>query len=135
MAFSDNPEAFLNGFSPLSTILKNLQLRVPSFWPRFHLSVADSLDHRKAEVIELSVSMTDSMHSIQTAILQCMEVTLSEIKKGNSRELDTEQWDVETALQKSFDVAVKRQLDPVWHRVSWRTKQMVNDLTVLRKML
>ncbi|KAI5804884.1 hypothetical protein EDC01DRAFT_641175 [Geopyxis carbonaria] len=133
--FSDNPEAFSSGFSPLSTMLKNLHLRTPSLWPRFHLSVAESLDDKKAEVIELSVSMTASMHSIQNAILQAIEVTLSEIKKGNSRELDMEDWDVESALHKSFDVLIKRQLDPMWHRVSWRTKQLVGDLTTLRKML
>jgi hypothetical protein len=30
---------------------------------------------------------------------------------------------------------VRRQLEPNWHRVSWKTRQIVNDLTVLRGLL
>jgi DNA excision repair protein ERCC-4 len=116
-------------------MMKNLHLRTPSLWPRFHLSVAESLESKTAEVIELNVAMTESMQQIQTAILQCIETSLSEIKKGNSRELDMEEWDVESALHKQFDVVVRRQLDPVWHRVSWKTRQLVGDLTQLREML
>jgi DNA excision repair protein ERCC-4 len=46
-----------------------------------------------------------------------------------------EDWNLDSALTKNFDVIVRRQLDPDWHRVSWKTKQIVNDLTVLRGML
>jgi len=81
------------------------------------------------------VAMSDAMQQVQTAILQCIEASLSEIKKGNSKELDMENWDVESALHKSFDVIVRRQLDPVWHRVSAKTRQVVGDLKELREML
>ncbi len=33
-AFSDNPEGFTVGFSPLATMMRNLFLRKSSFWPR-----------------------------------------------------------------------------------------------------
>lgn len=134
-AFSDCPEPFTTGFAPLATMMKNLHLRTPSLWPRFHVSVADSLETKQPEVIEINVVMTEAMQQIQTAILQCMETSLSEIKKGNSRELDMEDWNVESALHKNFDVIVRRQLDPVWHRVSWKTRQIVGDLKELREML
>ncbi len=78
--------------------------------------------------------MTDSMRDIQSAVLECVEVSISELKKANSG-LEMDNWNVDTALHKSFDVIIRRQLDPVWHRVSWRTKQIVNDLTVLRQIL
>ncbi|KAI9777587.1 MAG: hypothetical protein M1816_004631 [Peltula sp. TS41687] len=134
-AFSDNPEPFMTGFAPLATMMRNLFLRKASLWPRFHISVAKSLEGRKkAEVIELEVPMTDSMKDIQNAILECVEVSISELKKANSG-LEMDDWNVDSALHKSFDVIVKRQLDPMWHRVSWRTKQIVNDLTVLRQIL
>ncbi|KAL6361464.1 hypothetical protein LRP88_04932 [Fusarium phalaenopsidis] len=108
-AFSDNPDPFTTGFSPLATMMRNLFLRKASLWPRFHVTVAQSLEgKKKAEVIELEVPMTDSMREIQNAIMECVE---------------------------NFDVMVRRQLDPNWHRVSWKTKQIVNDLTVLRTML
>ncbi len=134
-ALSDNPEPFMSGFSPLAATLRNLFLRKASLWPRFHVTVAKSLEGRKrAEVIELEVPMTDSMRDIQSAVLECVEVSISELKKANSG-LEMDNWNVDTALHKSFDVIIRRQLDPVWHRVSWRTKQIVNDLTVLRQIL
>jgi DNA excision repair protein ERCC-4 len=134
-AFSDNPEPFTTGFSPLSTMMRNLFLRNVSIWPRFQVSVAQSLEgKKKAEVIELEVPMSDSMRDIQNAILDCVEVSIGELKKANTG-LEMEDWNVDSALHKQFDLVVRRQLDPVWHRVSWKTKQIVNDLTVLRGML
>ncbi|KAI9887918.1 MAG: hypothetical protein M1823_000307 [Watsoniomyces obsoletus] len=134
-AFSDNPEPFMSGFSPLATMVRNLFLRKTSLWPRFHVTVAKSLEGRKkAEVIELEVPMTDGMKEIQNAVLECVEVSIGELKKANTG-LEMDDWNVDSALHKNFDVIVRRQLDPVWHRVSWRTKQIVNDLTVLRQIL
>lgn len=134
-AFSDSPEPFTTGFAPLSTMLRNLFLRNVSLWPRFQVTVAQSLEGRKkAEVIELEVQMSDSMREIQNAIMECVEVSIGELKKSNSG-LEMDDWNVDSALHKQFDLVVRRQLDPVWHRVSWKTKQIVNDLTVLRGML
>lgn len=134
-AFSDNPDPFTTGFSPLATMMRNLFLRKASLWPRFHVTVAQSLEgKKKAEVIELEVPMTDSMKEIQNAIMECVEVSIHELKKGNSG-LEMDDWNLDSALLKNFDVMVRRQLDPNWHRVSWKTKQIVNDLTVLRTLL
>ncbi|KAH0538214.1 hypothetical protein FGG08_005183 [Glutinoglossum americanum] len=134
-AFSDNPEPFTTGFSPLATMMRNLFLRKPSLWPRFHLTVAQSLEgQRKAEVIELEIPMTDAMRDIQNAVLECVEVSMKELKRANTG-LEMDDWNMDSALHKSFDVIVRRQLDPVWHRVSWKTKQIVNDLTILRGIL
>jgi len=134
-AFSDNPEPFATGFAPLSTMMRNLFLRNVSLWPRFQVVVAQALEgKKKAEVIELEVSMSDSMRDIQNAIMECVEVSIGELKNSNSG-LEMEDWNVDSALFKQFDMVVRRQLDPVWHRVSWKTKQIVNDLTVLRGML
>ena len=136
-AFSDAPEAFASGFAPLSTMLKNLHLRVPALWPRFHVDVAASLEpeNQRAEVVELAVGLSDSMAHIQLAINTCIEASLSEIKKGNAKEVDMGEWTLEAALHRSFDVIVRRQLDPVWHRVSAKTRQLVGDLKELREML
>lgn len=134
-AFSDNPDPFTIGFSPLATMMRNMFLRKASLWPRFHVTVASSLEgKKKAEVIELEVPMTDAMKEIQTAIMECVEVSIHELKKGNTG-LEMDDWNLDSALLKNFDIMVRRQLDPNWHRVSWKTKQIVNDLTVLRGML
>ena len=134
-AFSDNPEPFISGFAPLSTMMRNLFLRKSSLWPRFHVTIAKSLEgKKKAEVIELEVPMTDSMRDIQNAVLECVEVSISELRKaGTGIELDD--WTLDSALHKSFDLIIRRRLDPEWHRVSFRTRQIVNDLGVLRSIL
>ncbi|KAK4236328.1 hypothetical protein C8A03DRAFT_35772 [Achaetomium macrosporum] len=134
-AFSDNPDPFTVGFSPLASMMRNLFLRKASLWPRFHVHVAEALEgKKKAEVIELEVPMTEAMREIQNAVLECVEVSIHELKKGNTG-LEMDDWNLDSALLKNFDVMVRRQLEPNWHRVSWKTKQIVNDLTVLRGML
>lgn len=134
-AFSDSPETFTSGFAPLSTMMRNLFLRKSALWPRFHVTVAKSLEGRKkAEVIELEVPMTDSMKDIQNAVLDCIEISISELRKAGTG-IDLDDWTLDSALHKSFDVIIRRQLEPMWHRVSYRTRQIVNDLTVLRSIL
>lgn len=99
------------------------------------MAVAESLEgHRKAEVIELEVPMSDKMREIQNAVLECVETSISELKKSNTG-LDMADWTLDSALHRSFDVAIRRQLDSIWHRVSFRTRQIVSDLTDLRQIL
>lgn len=134
-AFSDHPEPFTGGFQPLTTIMRNLFLRRPILYPRFHVTVAKSLEgKRKAEVVELEVPMSDSMREIQNAILECVEVSIQELKKANPG-LEMDDWNLDSALHRSFDTIIRRQLDPVWHRTSFRTKQIVRDLSLLRTIL
>jgi DNA excision repair protein ERCC-4 len=134
-AFSDNPEGFTVGFNPLATMMRNLFMRKASFWPRYHTTVQSSLQgKKKAEVIELEVPMTDAMRDIQTAIMDCVQASISELKKGNPG-VNMADWNIDSAIHRNFDMIVRRQLDQVWHRVSWKTKQIVNDLTVLRGLM
>ncbi|KAF2635044.1 DNA repair endonuclease XPF [Massarina eburnea CBS 473.64] len=134
-AFSDSPEPFTTGFAPLAHMMKNLFLSKPALYPRYHVSVAKSLEGRKkAEVIELEVPMTDSMRTIQNAVLECVEVSISELRKSNSG-VEMEDWTLDSALHKNFDVIIRRQLDPVWHRTTFKTRQVVRDLTLLRTIL
>jgi len=134
-AFSDAPEPLTTAYAPLASLMRNLFLRKPSLWPRFHVSIAQSLEgKRKADVIELEVPMSEMMQAIQNAVLECVEVSISELKKANTG-LEMDDWTLDSALHQNFDAIVRRQLDPVWHRVSWRTKQIANDLTVLRSIL
>jgi len=134
-AFTDSPESFTSGFAPLTNMMRNLFLRRPSLWPRFHATITQDLEgKKKAEVIELEVPMTDAMKDIQNAVMECVEVSIGELKKANTG-LEMEDWTLDSALHKNFDVIVRRQLDPVWHRTSFRTRQIVRDLTLLRSIL
>jgi DNA excision repair protein ERCC-4 len=50
-------------------------------------------------------------------------------------QLELDDFNVENAYFRSFDMVVRRQLDPVWHKVGPKTKQLVNDLGTLRRLL
>lgn len=54
----------------------------------------ESLERRKADVIELYQPLSDSMMDIHQAIVQCMGATLSEIKRSNTT--------VSTVIQQLF---------------------------------
>lgn len=51
---------------------------------RFHETISADLAKRKADVIEMYQPLTDHMTDIQAAIIDCMEATLSEIKRSNT---------------------------------------------------
>jgi DNA excision repair protein ERCC-4 len=50
----------------------------------FHEDVDTDLKKRKADVVELYQPLGHNMLDIQTAIIECMEMTLSEIKRSNT---------------------------------------------------
>jgi DNA excision repair protein ERCC-4 len=91
------------------------------------------------------------MKEIHGGLVQCMSMTLAELKRSNTTvrffiflsrfqafiflKLDLEDLNVENAYFRSFDAIVRRQLDPVWHKVGPRTKQLVSDLATLRRLL
>lgn len=132
-AFSDRPESFVSGFAPLQNTMKALFLRRVHLWPRFQLVVSENLTTAvNGDVIELRQPMTESMDLIQQSLVECMEATLSELRRMNPQ-LDVGEF--EHAFFKSFDVIVRRQLDPVWHRLSPTSKQLVDDLKTLRQLL
>ncbi|KAF8168566.1 hypothetical protein B0H34DRAFT_646899 [Crassisporium funariophilum] len=133
-AFTDQPEHITSGLSPLKNIMKELQLRTVHIYPRFHEDIKKSLERRRADVVELSQHLTEPMAEIHHAIIQCMSTTLSELKRSNTT-LDLDDFNVENAYFRSFDVVVRRQLDSVWHKVGPKTKQLVNDLGTLRRLL
>ncbi|KAG9025430.1 hypothetical protein FS842_005255, partial [Serendipita sp. 407] len=133
-AFSDEPEHMTVGFSPLKDIMKELQVRNVHIYPRFHETIKESLERRKADVVQIAVPMTSYMKDIHGAIIQCIEGTLSDLKRNNT-ELNLDDLNVQSAYFRNFDIMAKRQLNSVWHRVAFRTKQLVGDLATLRRLL
>lgn len=119
----------------MERVLRTLFVKKLFLWPRFRLEVVDALEkHHQPEVIEMSLRMTPHMKAIQSAVLVCMNTCLAELKKSCPT-LDTAQMTLENGLFASFDMVIKSALDPEWHRIPFRTKQIVNDLGVLRKLL
>ncbi|KAJ3561892.1 hypothetical protein NP233_g9913 [Leucocoprinus birnbaumii] len=133
-AFTDQPEHITSGMSPLKNVMKELQIRNVHLYPRFHENINKSLERRRADLVELSQPLSDSMLDIHGAIIQCMTTTLAELKCSNTN-LDLDDLNVENAYFRSFDAIVRYQLSSVWHKVGPKTKQLINDLNVLRQLL
>lgn len=133
LAFSDKPQAMAAGFSKAERIMKCLFIRRLHLWPRFHVAVSADLERSPPEVVDVRVPMTGPMRGIQAAVLEAMDACLKELRRTNK--VDVEDLTVENGLFKSFDEIVRRQLDPIWHTLGKKTKQLVSDLRTLRKLL
>jgi hypothetical protein len=131
-AFSDKPQAMVSGFSKTERVMKSLFVKRLYLWPRFHLSVSHALEEAPPEVVDIRMPLTSAMAGIQNAIIEVMDACLKELRKTNK--VDVEDLTVDNGLFKSFDEIVRRQLDPMWHTVGWKTKQLVGDLKTLRKL-
>lgn len=114
--------------------MKSLFLRKAHLWPRFQLVVSENLSQTSNDVIELRQPMTEAMEVIQQSLVQCMEETLTELKRANPT-VDVGEFQIENSFFKSFDAIIRGQLDPIWHKVSSASKQLVGDLKVLRELL
>ncbi|BEJ11286.1 hypothetical protein CspHIS471_0107080 [Cutaneotrichosporon sp. HIS471] len=133
-AFSDEPELFAHGLSPMKDMLVNLNMTNVTIWPRYNEAVKEALQTRQAEVVEMYQPMTDHMRECQDAITECMEAMLVELKRDHSLNLDLEDLTVRNAQFKNFDTIVFMRLRPVWHKVGMKTKIHVQALTELRDL-
>ncbi|KAL7167010.1 hypothetical protein ACSBR2_037635 [Camellia fascicularis] len=132
-AFSDKPHAMVSGFSKPERTLKSLYLRKLHLWPRFQVYVSQDLERDPPVVVDVRVPMSSHMKVIQKAVIEVMDACLKEMRKTNK--VDVEDLTVRNGLFKSFDEIVRRQLDPIWHTLGKKTKQLVSDLKTLRKLL
>ncbi|KAJ0047914.1 hypothetical protein Pint_15750 [Pistacia integerrima] len=132
-AFSDKPTAMVSGFSKTERIMKSLFIRKLHLWPRFQVNVSEELERNPPVVVDIRVPMTKYMVGIQKAVLEVMDACLKEMRKTNK--VDVEDLTVENGLFKSFDEIIRRQLDPIWHILGKKTRQLVSDLKTLRKLL
>lgn len=132
-AFSDKPHAMVSGFAKAERTMRCLHVRKLHLWPRFQVYVSQELERDPPEVVDIRVPMSRYMVGIQKAIIEVMDACLKEMRKTNK--VDVEDLTVENGLFKSFDEIVRRQLDPIWHTLGKKTKQLVSDLKTLRKLL
>ena len=71
---------------------------------------------------------------VDVDVLDLMTFTLKEFKRLNPT-LISDDFTVENSLSMSFHKLVQRELDPIWHQLSGKTKQLVSDLKTLRTVL
>ncbi|KAK9463059.1 uncharacterized protein V1516DRAFT_671856 [Lipomyces oligophaga] len=151
-AFSDKPDQFTTGLSPLATILKASFLKKASIWPRFQVLVAESLEppqrpgHKRVkDVVEIKIALTPIMKDIQVAILECLEYCVRDLRRGlktvsgiTNRGLDlddNDMWTVESALQESFIRRMHYHTDPVAYNLRATTRRSLKDVALLRNLL
>ncbi|XP_045159646.2 DNA repair endonuclease XPF-like isoform X1 [Mercenaria mercenaria] len=133
-AFSHNATAFTAGFSHVERTMKNLFVRKLFLWPRFQANVQETLEKHKVDVVEIQVQLTNTMVACQAALLDLLNACIKELKRCNTA-IDSEEITVENAISKSFDQMIRLQLDPVWHQLGPKTKQLVSDIKTLRLIL
>ncbi|XP_033212535.1 DNA repair endonuclease XPF isoform X1 [Belonocnema kinseyi] len=133
-AFTSSALAFTIGFCQVERVMRTLFVTKLYLWPRFHSTVKSSLSKREPEVVELHVPLTSKMLSIQTALLDVMNFMVKELKKNN-KYLELDELTVENAVAKKFHKLLQQQLDPIWHQLSQKTKQLIADLKTLRSLL
>ncbi|XP_037092909.1 DNA repair endonuclease XPF-like [Pollicipes pollicipes] len=133
-AFSSSPLSFTSGFCQVQRVMRNLFVRNLYLWPRFHLQVNQALKQCTPDVVEIRVKMTPLMTSIQSALLDLINITVKEFKRLNAS-LDWDTMTVETVISRAFHKISRLRLDPVWNQLSARTRQLVADLRTLRALL
>ncbi|SCU88325.1 LAFA_0E12024g1_1 [Lachancea sp. 'fantastica'] len=134
-AVSDQPESFMTEFSPLKRKLRDLHLKRTLLWPRFHVDISSSLNLKKDnKVIEVKVSLTNSMSQIQFGLFECLKKCIDELNRKNSS-LALESWNADNCLNPNFLRSIHAVLSPNWHRISFESKQLVKDIGTLKKLL
>ncbi|XP_013183116.1 DNA repair endonuclease XPF [Amyelois transitella] len=133
-AFSNSPISFTFGYHQVEKVMRALFVTELFLWPRFHGVIIQDLKCRQPPVIELHVDLTSNMDQIQTCLLDIMNYTVRQLKTVN-RTLDMREITTENCMTKKFHKILQSQLDCVWHQLSTRTKEYIQDLKVLRSMI
>ncbi|QEU60826.1 Rad1 [Kluyveromyces lactis] len=134
-AITDSAESMISEFAPLAKKMKDLLLKRILLWPRFHADISSCLNTTSnTKVIEIRVSLTDSMSKIQFGLYECLKKCIDELNRKNP-ELSTEYWSFENALDSNFLRIINGVLSPKWHRISYESKQLVKDISTLKKLL
>lgn len=137
-AVSQNPQSFFGDFGKLDKIMRALFVTSLHLWPRFHATVQSSLGPPRAQpdVIEIILPLSKTMKTIQFDIMDLIDMCLKELAKTNTSFLyDSDQLNVENAINRNFDSFIKRKLDEVWHQLGSRAKRLINDIQYLRNLL
>ncbi|CAI5736103.1 unnamed protein product [Peronospora destructor] len=132
--FCDDSVALSSGFNRMEQVLKHLYVRNVFLYPRFHVAVNSCLEKHQPDVYEIEVAFSPSMKIMQEALLVALEATVKELQRS-TKSLDAADLTMDKALAKSFSNSIRRQLEPLWHKLPIKTKQLVGDLSTLRQLL
>lgn len=138
-AVSDAPEAFMS--NNIENTMKCLFVKRLFLWPRYRTSVSDTFEANPVDLVEIGVALSPSMLIIQECLLELIQACIEELKRSQGSNLQMEfiKSSIDSSdrkkLFKRFDRSIKRQLDPIWHEVGPKAKQLITDLGVLGDLL
>jgi DNA excision repair protein ERCC-4 len=95
--------------------------------------LSEAIEKYPIDVIELNQPMSKRMMEIQQAIMEVIYGCIQELRKA-CLDVDFSEFTLENAMFKKFDHVIQQQLNPIWHRLSPKTQQLVNDMKILRKL-
>uniref|UniRef100_A0A1I8J2E4 Alpha-E domain-containing protein n=1 Tax=Macrostomum lignano TaxID=282301 RepID=A0A1I8J2E4_9PLAT len=75
-----------------------------------------------------------AMLRCQSALVDLLKACMQELARS-APVLDANELTVENALTRGFDQLLRSYTDPVWHRMSYRSRQLVADIRTLRRFL
>lgn len=137
-AFSESPESFVMEFSPLMRKMKDLRLKNVLLWPRFRVEISQCLNNaispENNKVIEVKVSLTNSMSQIQFGLIGCLKKCIAELNR-KTPELSLDWWNIDNALDINFLKSIDSVMIPNWHRISYESKQLVKDIRFLKNLM
>ncbi|XP_045533645.1 DNA repair endonuclease XPF isoform X1 [Pieris brassicae] len=133
-AFSNSPISFTFGYNHVEKVMRALFVTELFLWPRFHGNIIKCLKSRQAQVEELHVPLTSNMNNIQSCLLDIMNYTVKQLKSIN-KNINMQEITTENCITKKFHKILQSQLDCVWHQLSTRTKEYIQDLKILRTMI
>jgi DNA excision repair protein ERCC-4 len=130
--FSDAPSSFTSEFGKTEKVMKALYAKRLHLWPRFQVAVQEDLEARPPELVEVSLPCDPGAALVYEALAELVDSCIKELRK--LERLDTTDLTPSQGLSSSFDETIRRQLAPIWHTVSPKTRQIVADLRTLRTL-
>jgi len=136
-AISESPEPFTRGFNQLEKAMKWMHLpNAIMLYPRFHSLVKEDLDDVEGGRIdseELILQPSARTRIVQLALMDLAGALLKDLVKANPfLEADAS---MDSLLGRQFDLLIRQQLEPIWHQVGFKTRQLVSELSTLRSLL
>lgn len=137
-AISCAPEEIMSGFAKVDKILKALQVQNLYLYPRFHDSIREELEGKHPPtVIEYHQSLSPLQKEMQQALAVAVQACVRELKASTplidwTSTSASGDFSIEAIVTNPDQRGLFQQLEPEWHRLSPKTKQLVQDLRTLR---
>ena len=120
--------ALVWAFSVIVKTDGSLYLLLPARTQSCHVG---GLGEEREERAELVAEMDTKIRELTEAVTSKDQ----ELKRLNPSLAANDELSVESALGRAFQKQLQAELDPVWHQLSWKTKQLVADLRTLRTVI